>query len=161
MNRAPETQTLRIDLVINLVMMLGMGAFFFFFPCVFASWPPSHIIDAVILVAVGQAAGLAVAVWSKSRGARPGPLGRRILEAVYGSFLATFMLILLGHTVMVLFLEGPADTPGGLIAAASPPQTDLILIRLLPFAPALAAIAGAVIAWLYDRRRVPSARQEA
>ena len=160
MNRTPETQTLRIDLAVNLVMMLGMGAFFFCFPCLFAPWPPSHIIDAVTLVAVGQAAGLAAAVWSKSRGARPGPIGRRILEGVYGSFLATFMLILLGHTVTVLFLEGPADTLGGL-AATSAPQTDLILIRLLPFAPALAAIAGAVIVWRYDRRRVPSARQEA
>ena len=65
MNKADHSDFFRIDLAVNLTMMLGTGGFFFFFPALFAPWPPRFVVDAVLLAAVGQAAGLAAAIWAR------------------------------------------------------------------------------------------------
>lgn len=133
------------DVAVNLAMMLILGAFFFVFPVLFVKhWPPRFTVDAVMLVGIGQAAGLTAALWSRSQAARPAPLGGRILRALYGSFLATVIFILLAHTIQVLFFYDPAD-----------PTSDLILMRMLPFGPFLAAALSPIVVYLYENRYKP------
>lgn len=142
---ASDTST-PLDVTVNLVMMLIIGAFFFVFPAVFAEhWPPRYTVDAVMLVAVGQAVGLTAAIWSRCQAGRAQPLGRRILAALYGSFLASVLLILLAHTALILFFYDPAN-----------PASDLVLIRMLPFGPFLAAALGPLVVYLHDKRHISS-----
>ena len=132
------------DVTVNLVMMLVVGAFFFVFPVLFVKpWPPRFTVDAVMLVGIGQAVGLAGALWSRYQAARGGSLGRRLLRALCGSFLAAVVLILLAHTILVLFFYDPAN-----------PRSDLILMRMLLFGPFLVTALSPIVVYLYEKRHV-------
>ena len=134
--------TFRLDLTINLLFMLGTGAFFLGFPAAFAEWPPAHFADVASLIISGEVYGLANALWAKSRGRQGGPLGARILKAAYGSAVGGVIIILATYVIQVVSLEEPLLS------------TDLLVFPLLLFAPPLGALATVLVVWLYDKRQV-------
>ncbi|MFH0964519.1 MAG: hypothetical protein V2A58_10975 [Planctomycetota bacterium] len=138
----PDDTTLRLDLVINLVLMIGTAAFFLGFPALFAPWPPRHFSDVVALVVAGEVYGLANAIWSKAQGSRAGPLGPRIFAGVYGSYAGGFVILILTYAVQVLVLGDPKGS------------SDFLAARLLLFGPPVGAIASAIVVWVYDSRPI-------